>query len=192
MRYKTYHKNQATLFIASRVWILALLFLSLISVSNTQAQINESDLKAAFIFNFTRFVTWPVKQTSLTQENKDFVIGLLGDNAFSESLNDLVRGEKVDRKPLIVRQIKKPADAADCDIVFIPQSHEDELQATLSITKGKPILVIGDTAQMANDGCIIAFDRKDRKVKIVVNLEAVEQSNLKISSKLLRLSKLVR
>lgn len=172
-------------------WIYGIVLLSTFSAPTSFGQVEEYDLKAAFIFNFTRFISWPdqrIEEKSLS----NFTIGLLGDDPFNGSLNQIVQGESVNDRKLSVRQLNDTNEAKDCDIVFIPSSRSGKLDETLRGTAGKSILTIGDSAEMAEQGCVIAFERSGKNIKLIVNLPAAEKAQLKISSKLLRLSRLIQ
>lgn len=153
------------------------------------AQVEEYELKAAFLLNFTRFIDWPDSEASSSQD--PFVIGLFREDPFRDELSDLVEGETFGHRPIVVRVVEKAADAQTCDLVFIPVSADGTLKEILVATRGLPILTVGDSEEMASDGCMIAFGRRDKRIQLVVNRREVDAASLKFSSKLLRLCRLV-
>lgn len=154
-------------------------------------QAQEYELKAAFIFNFTRFVSWPDAAQAISTESRDnsgdFVIGVLGNDPFDGNLEAIVRGELVGNRPIRIERLADTADALRCDMVFIPRAESGKLEQVLSRTRGLPILTVGDGEEMIASGCVIGFERSGKKVKLIANVDAARDAGLRISSKLLRL-----
>lgn len=149
----------------------------------------EYDLKATFLFNFAQFVTWP--SNAFTAPDAPFTIGVLGEDPFDAALDDLVRHESVGGHPLVVRRYRSVKDIEDCQILFISKSEKAKAAQVLSALKGRRILTVGESEDIAANGGIIQFFTERNKVRLRINTAAAKAEKLTISSKLLRLAELV-
>ena len=164
----------------------ALLMLTLLStpVSGTtdEAQRTEYRIKTAFLYNFSRFVSWP---EAVLQDRSKFSLCTLGGTLFGEQL-DTLTGKTVHGKTLVVKRFDRPEDILDCQLVFIGQS--DELGETLWILKERPVLTVSDAAAFTEKGGMIQFKVIDNKIRFRINVDAARAAGLTISSKLLSLA----
>jgi YfiR/HmsC-like len=149
----------------------------------------EYQIKAVFLYNFALFVDWPAEAFSDPQA--PLVIGILGDDPFGSSIDEAVRGEKVNNRPLEIRRFRDKDDFSNCHILFISQSEEGRLGQVLGKLKGRSILTVSDIEGFSKDGGIIRFVMENSKVRLKINLEASKQARLRISSKLLRPAEIV-
>jgi len=159
------------------------------SVATGQAR-EEYRLKAAFLFNFTRFVEWPAQAFKSSRD--PIAICLVGKNPFGDTLADSVNGKISQNRPLIVIPIADPAQAATCHVLFVPASERKKLGLLLDATAGRGVLTVGETESFLADGGVISLKLDDRKIRIQVNPGAADQQHLKISSKLLSLAEIVK
>jgi hypothetical protein len=153
------------------------------------APISEYQLKAVFLFNFAQFVEWP--PAALPRENAPFTIGVLGKDPFGADLDDVVRGEAVNRHPLAVARYHNVAEVRDCQILFIAASELPQLEGILATLKGRSILTVTDAEGPAMRGVMIGLVRQDNRIRLRIDLQATKASNLTISSKLLRPAEIV-
>ena len=149
----------------------------------------EYEVKAAFIFNLAKYIHWPEASTSET--TKPFVIGVIGKNPFGKALDDALRGQRLQGREVVVRRINKPADAADCDILFIGSSEKNNLPRILEVLHKAPVLTVGDMDQFAERGGMINLTTEEKRVRFEINVEAAERAGLKLGSQLLRLATIV-
>lgn len=170
-----------------RLGLAAILFCCLAHVHAQKQTAQEYQVKAIFLFNFAQFVEWP---QSAFAETNSIVIGVLGTNPFGDSLDDVVRGEEVNGHPLQVQRYAKLEDIKMCHILFVNLS-EAQIKHTITSLKSKPTLTVSDTNGFTTQGGMIRFVKEDRKTRIRINLQAVKEADLKISSKLLRLAEIV-
>lgn len=161
-----------------------LLFLSVLNLAAQPAATKEYQLKAVFLFNFSQFVEWPTN--AFTDSQSPITIGVLGTDPFGSSLDDTVRGEKVNGRPLVVQRYGRVEDIKDCHIIFISQSEEGRLEQILENLKGRSILTVADTDQAARRGVMIRFVMENNKIRLRINLASARTAGLTISSKLLR------
>ena len=171
------------------VLFFVIAMLALLPQASAQ-QIGEYQVKAAFLYNFTKFVDWPPQPGNPGQE--PFVICVFGDDPFRNGLESIVQGKSVNGQVLEVRYIKRVEDAQGCKIAFISSSEKGHLRTILNALRGSGVLTVGDTEGFARMGGVINFTLVDNHVHIEINPEAAKVQKLKISSRLLRLAQIVR
>lgn len=171
-----------------RSMLLLLLLASLGSVASVKVEAqspNEYRVKAAFILNFARFVEWPGDAYS---EGGALVVGIIGDDPFGSSL-DRLNGSTVGGRRIVVRRLKSGDYLRGCQILFVSSSERNRLGKILESVRGGSVLTIGELPQFNQAGGIIKFVIQDNKVRFEINGGAAGQARLRISSKLLALSK---
>lgn len=149
---------------------------------------SEYSVKAAFLYNFARYVDWPPEILN----QGAFVIGILGDDPFGKELDQITAGKNIAGRPLYVRRLKRGEPLSGCRILFISNSEKARLSQILQTVRDVPILTVGEMDQFEQKGGIIRFVIENRRVRFLVNLNAAEQAHLKISSKLLSIAEVVR
>lgn len=173
--------------------VIPLLFLSL-WVTPLQAQpavaTKEYEVKAAFLFNFARFVEWPTN--AFTSPQAPLVIGILGTDPFGAALNEIVRGEIVNGHPLIIQRYRNIEEVQTCHILFISSSEARRLEQIFKSLRGKNVLTVGESDGFAQSGGIIRFIADQNRIRFRVNLDAARAAELTISSKLLRAAEIVK
>jgi len=150
---------------------------------------HEYDLKAAFLFHFAQFVQWPPE--ALPEKNTPLTIGILGEDPFGNSLDEIVANESVGGHKLLVRRFQKLSQADSCHILFISSSEKSRMEQVLSRMNRRSILTVGETKDFAQRSGIIGFVVAGKRLRLAVNLAAANAARLTISSKLLRQSEIV-
>lgn len=140
----------------------------------------EYEIKAAFIYNFMRYIEWPTPRTGYT-------VGILGDDPF-EGFLDQFQSKPLSGKNIVVRAVKTAKDAKGCDVLFIPTSEMSHLDSVLGTLKGAPILTISDGNGFVDKGGQIGFFTERNRIRFMVNTEALQEADLKASSNLLKLA----
>ena len=166
--------------------VIILLACSMVSLAQTPAN-REYQIKAVFLFNFTQFVEWPASAFSSAQA--PMVIGILGKDPFGSYLTEIVSGEQVNGRPLIIQHFNNTEEIKSCHILFI-NLEQANLQDELLKLKGKNILTVSDSPNFLLQGGMIRFFTKNNKMQFQINLDATKEANLVISSKLLRLAEI--
>lgn len=141
----------------------------------------EYQVKAAYLFNFLKFVEFPPASRPLT-------VCVAGRNPFGTALDDVVRGEQVQGRTIVSRVILEPEPG--CDVVFVPTGAATA--AYLRAARGTSTLTVGESSEFIPQGGIINFVLDGRNVRFEIAPMAAEQANLRISSRLLQLATLVR
>jgi YfiR/HmsC-like len=151
---------------------------------------SEYELKAAFLFNFAKFVDWPPK--AFAGPESPFLVCVLGTDPFGITLDNALREKVIAEHPASVARVKRVADISGCQILFVAASESHLLPEVLAKLRGQCVLVIGETNDFASSGGVIQFTLEDNRVRFFINPDAADRAGLKISSKLLALAKIVR
>ncbi len=146
----------------------------------------EYEVKAAFIYNFIKFIEWPDNY----YPDGDMPICVLGGCPFGKSLEN-ISGKIIKNKIVASKNIKSPQEAKGCYIVFISGSERGHLAEILETFAGSNILTISDTKGFAEQGVVINLFIENNKVRFEVNIDAAGRAGLEISSKLLSLARVV-
>jgi hypothetical protein len=144
----------------------------------------ESQVMAAMLFNFTKYVEWPADTVA---SNNQFVICIAGNNPFIGNYdryqNKISKGKIVN-----IREINGPQEVTGCNLLFIDQSEQALVAAYLQQTARMPILTISNINQFVSKHGIIGFGRRDDRISFEINLEESRRSRLIFSSNLLKLA----
>ena len=163
-----------------------LLLLCCFAKSALVAQANkESNLKAVFIYNFTRYVEWD----NLNDEN-NFIIGIMGSSALDLAIEVIANTNLVKNKRIILKHFSSPEDISYCHILFIPRNYQFPVRSVIEKVP-KKVLVVGEKQGAATQGASINFILVNDKLKFEINPDAVYDAGLKASSQLLKLAIIV-
>lgn len=165
----------------------ALLLLLLLPPA-VRAQAPEYDVKAAFLFNFVKFVEWPAN--AFAEERAPVTICVYGEDPFGPALDAVVQGEKVGERSLLVQRPDSLDSLGGCHVLFVSRSEAERTGEVLARVAGKPVLTVADTEGFLQDGGVINFVLEGSKVRFLINQKAAERNGLRISSRLLRLAML--
>jgi hypothetical protein len=168
---------------------LALMVMFLFSAALAFAGPTEYQLKAVFLFNFSQFVEWPAR--AFPDAHTPLVIGVLGSDPFGADLDEVVQGETVNGRSLVVRRFKRIEDIGACHILFISSSEGPQLARILQSIKDRNVLTVTDSAGLERRGVMIGFVNDKNRIRLRINLQAAEAAGLKLSSKLLRPAEIV-
>jgi hypothetical protein len=144
----------------------------------------EYQVKAVFLFNFAQFVEWP--SGAFAGKSSPIVVGVLGENPFGSYLDETLRGEKVDNRPLEVQRYRRVEEIKTCHVLFISQSEANHLEQILTALKDRSILIVGDGDDFVQRGGMIRLATAQNKIRLIISVEAAKAASLTISSKLLR------
>jgi hypothetical protein len=170
-------------------FLLALLLLQLVLGAHAQTS-REDQIKAAFVYNFTKFIEWPSK--SFADANAAIVIGVLGDSPMAAVLDDVVRDRKVNGRPIIVRPIQGAADAASTHLLFVSAAESARWAQLQAAIETRPVVTVGESPSFAQSGGTINFIVQGDKLHFVINMAAAERSGVKISAQLQKLAAAVQ
>ena len=172
--------------------ILALLFLALAAAvipecAAQDAAPSEYQIKAAFLFNFAKFVQWPPEAFATT--NSPLIIGVLGENVFGDNLEKTINHKVINERPLQFKEFHSVAEATNCHILFISTSEKAKFSKIIQGLQGTSVLTVSETGEFIDAGGMINFVLEANKIRFEINDEAAKKAGLKISSKLLSLAR---
>ncbi|HVB87619.1 MAG TPA: YfiR family protein [Candidatus Dormibacteraeota bacterium] len=173
--------------------VVVALVASILSGTRVLAQQNgpsEYQLKAAFLFNFAKFVDWP--PGSFAGPKSPFVICILGPDPFGQTIDDTLRGQTMDSRPVTVLRVQDPPQLRRCQVAFVGATEAGHLPAIVQALRGANVLLVGETPGFAAAGGAIQFEMRDRHIRFSINPAAAERAGLRVSSKLLSLATIVR
>jgi hypothetical protein len=180
--------------ITRRRWLLGLACLWLAcgwaAGEDQRSGVDEYDVKAAFIYNFTQFTEWP--SAALPADNAPMVIGIIGEDPFGKTLEDVVSVASVRGRKLVVKHLRPTDDLKNCQILFFGRSEKDRVPMWLKQVKGSHALTVSDISGFAQQGGMVNLLLVNKSVKMEINQEAAEAAGLQISAKLLKLARLVK
>ena len=145
-------------------------------------------LKAAFLYNFAKFTTWPAE--SFCDPQAPLRLCILGEDAFGAATAS-IEGKNIKQRPLAVIRIAHVSDAERCHILFVSTSEEERLRAILDDLHEQPILTISDMPNFARAGGTINLKTVEDQIRFDINVDAANAADLRLSSKLLRLGNIV-
>ncbi len=154
--------------------------------SNYLATAQNAQLRAVFIYNFTKNIDWPPSNA-----NAGFIIGVLGDSDIIDELHGISKKYKINNQNIIVKQFSTIDKLSKCNILFVPNSQSNNLASILSKLQNQSTLVIVDQEEAAKQGADINFTMQSGKLEFEINPQNLEKRDLKVSSKLLDLGHVV-
>ena len=173
-----------------QIVVVAVAWLSLQSATFAAPnQPTEYEVKAAYLYQFGKFVEWPEGASS--GSSNDFAICTLGVDPFGSVLDQTISGRSVQGRKVIAKRLSSVSDASECKILFVGSSEQNRTAEILKIVQGKGILTVGERADFITQGGMVQFQVEQNKVRFEINLPAVERSNLKVSSQLLKVARVV-
>jgi hypothetical protein len=146
----------------------------------------ENDVKATFLYNFTKFVEWPAAARDAT-----FRVCALGDAAFIAALDRTIADESIDGQRLVRVEPHSPEDARHCAILYVGGTSGERGAPLIAAVRDLPVLTVGEGPQFLKRGGTIGFFLENNRVRFDISLRAAQRSGLKISSKLLRVARTV-
>jgi hypothetical protein len=182
-----------------RYFLLALLLLPNTGIAPLTAQEQESDaagisreyqIKAAYIYQFGRYVQWPAG--AFESPTSPFVIGVLREDPVALDMGQLIRTKKIQNRPVEIRQLSATSDFSPCHILFFSTAIQPDVQADIirRVSK-KPILLVGETDDFIKNGGVIDFVTEDDRVHLYIARKAAKRQGLLISSRLLQVARVV-
>lgn len=153
---------------------------------NTQPHTSEYAVKAAYLFNFGKFVRFAPSQS--VSDRQSFDICIVGEDPLGSTLDDLTANERLDSKPVRVLRLKTASEARSCAIAYISAAEGDRLDTDLIALRGHEILTVSDAPGFLQRGGMIQFVTAENHVRFAVNLDAVRNAQISLSSELLKVA----
>jgi hypothetical protein len=173
------------------VFTLLLIHALMLRVASGQSDsAGEYELKAAMLYNLTRFVEWP--PSAYPDAQAPTVLCILGQDPFGDSLTSIASNPTARGRVLQIRHVPDDKGVLGCHVVYISSSERKSIGQIFSTLKGSSILTVGEMTQFAARGGMIQFSLEEKQVRFQINLEAASEANLKLSSRLLVLARIVK
>ena len=155
-----------------------------------QEKPGEYQVKAAYLYNFGRFVEWPAKLT--TTNTGPFTICVLGEDPFGPALDTTLAGETIGNQKVAARRISSLQESVNCQILFISSSEAKRLNKIIEALDKSAILTVSDIPQFSQRHGMIQFVLEENRIRFEVNLTATQRAGLTLSSELLKVATAVR
>ena len=165
-------------------------FVSTVSVSRlwaTSSDALENEVKAAMVFNFTKFIEWPT--ASFTDSKAPFVVGLLGEDDLTPFLEAAMREKSVAGHPVRCIRMQAHKASENCHLLVIARSERRKGAEILSKWQRSGVLSVSTIDEFVKMGGVIGIVVEDKRARFEVNIDTARRANLNISSKLLRLAR---
>lgn len=159
---------------------------ALCSGAFAQATLYESQARAAFVYNFARYVEWP--ERVFASREAPLVICVLGRDALGAAMTAL-ESRQVQGRPVKVRAGVTVEDVHGCHVVFVSDLDGRRLVATLRSLAAQSVLTVSDLDGFIDAGGAIGIVRGDDRLQFEVNRGVLDRAQLKASSNLLRLAR---
>lgn len=170
--------------------LVALLALSAIAAAASPPPKSEYELKAAFLYNFAKFIDWPPR--SFERPDAPMVFCVLGDDPFGPILAGIAREDQVMSRQIALRRADQPDQLGGCHVVFVRPAAEVHLPELLRQAAARHVLLVGESSGFAERGGGIGLFVEQNRVRFAVNVAAIERAGLKVSSKLLKVARVIR
>jgi hypothetical protein len=154
------------------------------------AKPTDYDVKAAYLYNFGHFVEWPASVTAA--KNDSFTVCVLGQDPFGTVLDATLAGETIAGKRVAAKRISTPQESGGCQILFMSSTEDGRLKQVMEALNKQAVLTVSDMPQFSQRGGMIEFVMEGKSVRFKVNLTAVQQAGLSLSSDLLKVAVAVR
>jgi len=173
-----------------RITLTGLLLFSFLEAAVRSQSIDEYQFKAVFLYNVAKFVEWP--QGAFKTPTDPIVCCILGEGPFGRSLEQAASSRVIEGRRFLMQHITDARQAASCHILFVSSLERKRWRSIIRDLKGRSILTVGETEDFTSEGGIINFKLEGEKARIQINVDQARQDRLKISSKLLGLSQIVK
>jgi hypothetical protein len=159
-----------------------------VHVPAQRSPFDEREVKAVFLFNFVQFVDWPAN--AFSSPDAPIVIGILGNDPFGRVLDDVVMGEMVKGRLIVVTRFRRVEDIKACQVLVNSPSEAAMYERILAALDTQPTLTVGETEKFTAQG-MVRFLTEQNRVRLEVNVEKAKAAGLTISSNLLRAARIV-
>ncbi len=153
------------------------------SLTAAAPPLDEYQVKAAFLYNFAKFVDWPAEHP-----HDPFRICVLGHDPFGRALDNVVAGRSIGERPVAVLRISAPEAASGCQVLFVSSSERKRILPLLAEAAGTGVLSVGEVGTPTSSGMIVNFALEGGSVRFEVDVAAAAREKVSLSSKLLNLA----
>jgi hypothetical protein len=158
------------------------------SVGAALESVSEYAVKAAYLYNFAKFVEWPLQ--AFKTATSPLILCIVGKDPFGDAL-DAVVNKTVRERTLVVQRLPRVEKNTGCHILFLSNSESNHLAQVLRGLENAPVLTVSDIQGFAEAGGMIGLINVEQHIRFEINISSVQKANLKISSQLLKLAKII-
>ena len=162
---------------------------SLLVCARATAQTPENEVRAAFLYNFTKFVEWPQVPAHV---GEPFRMCIASEDDFALVVEAIVKGESVGGRPIAVETPATSEAARACQVLFVSHGERERGARMLAAVRDLPVLTVGDSPRFLQSGGAIQFVLENRRVRFDINLPAIDRAGLRVSSDLLRVARTIQ
>lgn len=149
--------------------------------------VTEYQLKAAFLYNFAHFVSFPDQQ----DKSGPFTFCIFESTLFKQALLATIENQYVNERPIRLLQLESDQSALTCQIIYFPDSEKQRFKNLFPLLQGKPILTVSSIKNFASNGGMIEFVRDNNKIRLYINNENAKAAGLTVKANLLSIATIV-
>ncbi len=153
------------------------------------AEVDEYDVKAAFVFNFARYASWP--KGTFAKADSPIVVAVVGKDPFGKKLEAVINKRKIGKRPVIVRRYATAADIKEAHLAVLGKLSSEEQKAAVKTLKKRGALIIADSGGTEKSGASLGFIVDKSKIRFEVHAKNLKASKIRLGSQLLKLAKIV-
>jgi len=172
-----------------RLVVLLLGLLACAGTAQAQAPAEESQIKAAFVYNFLKFVDWP---SASRRADESLVVAIIGEGPTADAVVAFLTTKRVGDRPIVIRHLTWDQSLVGIQAAFVSENDAKKLRRIFDAAAAAGVLSIGESREFASRGGVIGLLVEERKVRFDIDTEAADAAHLRISSKLLALGRVVR
>jgi len=146
----------------------------------------EYQIKAAFLYNFTKFIEWPPQ--AFADASSPIVLGVSCPNGIDSELEQIVKDRKVNGRPLVVRRIAAATEARSLHLLFLCADEDARFEAIKAAAQDQALVTVGETPDFHALGGMITFVLEDDKIRFEINADAADRAGVRISAQLQKLA----
>jgi hypothetical protein len=176
-------------------WLIILISFAMLGLAPARGftaetpALREHELKAAFVYNFTKFVEWP--SGSFPGTNAPFVVAVAGHSPCTAELEKIAKERKINGRQMIIKKVVTFDAAQDAQALFVSVSEDSRSRDWLAAVRGRSVLTIGESELFCKQGGVINFLLEGEKIRFEINMDQAEASGLKVSAQLQKLARKV-
>ena len=179
------HVNHSFILVLS----LAVGFITTNLQADQPIRASEYELKAAFLYNFANFITWPSEV--FARPDSAFVIGIVGTDPFGPTLEQVLNGQRWNGRPIAIVRFSHPQEIRAVQLLFVSESERKHWPEVQAAAGSASILTVSDMRDFCALGGMIQFVAEHNRLGFHMNVAAANRARLAVSSKLLKLATVV-
>lgn len=173
-------------FRAMFIIVCGLIFVGTALAEEKPLQLYEQKIKAGLVYNLLKYTDWPSNTTAAGE----LKVCLFGGDPFDGYLGPL-EGRTAQQAAIAITRITQIKQASDCQVVIVPRAQVGQWPQLAEFLKNKSALTISDIRNFTHQGGMVEMTKEGEKINLYINKSVVEQADLNIQGRMLRLARLV-